>query len=108
MDTFLENEGDENLIKSVLKGNKIRGCVITYRDFLGRLHRKNGPAVQKENGKCIWFFKGMMHREDGPAEYNKIHDFSNSEEYYLNDKNFTKEEWEKEVTKIKLKRILNL
>ena len=46
----------------------------------------------------------QCHREDGPAvifpEGDKL--------YYLNDKNFIKSDWEVEVAKLKLERIMDL
>jgi hypothetical protein len=58
-----------------------------------------------ENGTIVYTNeKGQLHREDGPARI-----WSNGEEfYYLNHAYYSKENWEKEVTKIRLKRILDL
>ena len=55
-------------------------------------------------GDKSWYLNGKLHREDGPATI-----FSNGDGwYYLNDIRYSKEDWEIEVAKIKLKRIKNL
>jgi hypothetical protein len=33
----------------------------------GRLHRVDGPAVINTNGDKLWYKEGALHREDGPA-----------------------------------------
>jgi len=33
----------------------------------GKLHRTDGPAVEKPNGQKEWFINGRRHRADGPA-----------------------------------------
>jgi len=33
----------------------------------GKIHRKDGPAVEYPNGTKEWFKEGNLHREDGPA-----------------------------------------
>jgi hypothetical protein len=33
----------------------------------GKLHREDGPALEKANGDKEWFLNGKRHREDGPA-----------------------------------------
>ena len=63
-------------------------------------------SIRKEyNDKIIYYNeKGKWHREDGPAlEWN-----TGSRYWYLNDESYTEKEWEQEVAKIKLKRILDL
>ena len=43
----------------------------TYNCDWGRLHRLDGPAVEKANGTKEWWVNGIRHREDGPAiEYD--------------------------------------
>ena len=36
-----------------------------YQD--GKLHREDGPAVERANGDKEWYLNGKRHREDGPA-----------------------------------------
>jgi hypothetical protein len=70
----------------------------------GERHRIDGPARDFANGTKEWLINGKTHREDGPAiEWN-----DGAKSWYLNDKLYYKEEWEQEVVKIKLKRILDL
>jgi hypothetical protein len=33
----------------------------------GKLHREDGPAVERANGTKVWYLNGKRHREDGPA-----------------------------------------
>jgi hypothetical protein len=79
------------------------GC-IRYMNENGEYHREDGPAYESKDGYKEWIVNGKHHREDGPAvEYT-----DGDDEYYLNDKWYPKEEWETEVVKLKLKRILDL
>ncbi len=77
---------------------------IEYQNEKGEYHRTDGPAVEWNNGDKWWIINGKNHREDGPA----VEMYSSYKEWYLNDKLYTEQEWEQEVTKIKLKRILDL
>lgn len=33
----------------------------------GKLHREDGPAIERANGNKYWYRNGKFHREDGPA-----------------------------------------
>jgi len=75
-----------------------------YKNELGQLHREDGPAFENINGSKYWYINGLRHREDGPAA-----EFRNGDKWwYLNDIEYTEKEWEQEVIKIKLKRLINL
>jgi hypothetical protein len=77
---------------------------IRYRNESGQLHREDGPAFEKPNGHKVWLINGKYHREDGPAVV-----WSNTEGwYYLNGKGYSKENWEREIIKIRLNRIKDL
>jgi hypothetical protein len=79
---------------------------IEYYNERGYLHRIDGPAVEWifHDGSKEWWINGKLHREDGPAvEY-----YNGIKLWYLNDKLYWENEWKQEVTKIKLKRILDL
>ena len=77
---------------------------IHYKNKNGRLHREDGPAYEETSGYKSWLIKGKWHREDGPARI-----FTDGYEmYYLNDKKYSKAQWENEVAKLKLKRIKDL
>ena len=48
----------------------------------GKLHRTDGPAVERANGDKVWYLNGKRHRTDGPAvEYA-----DGTKAWYLNDK----------------------
>jgi hypothetical protein len=55
----------------------------TRKWFLnGKLHRQDGPAVERADGSRAWCLNGQLHRQDGPAiEYP-----NGSREWYLNGK----------------------
>jgi len=67
----------------VIKGIKVKpGYVLTkrgdikyYKNYL--LHRDDGPAVIKRNGREEWCRFGRLHRYDGPARV-----WSHNEEWY--------------------------
>jgi hypothetical protein len=70
----------------------------------GKRHREDGPALEYSNGDEVWYINGQCHREDGPAGV-----YTNGfKVWYLNDIRYSEEQWLQEVTKIKLKRILDL
>ena len=33
----------------------------------GDLHCEDGPAIEYPNGSKFWYLNGLLHREDGPA-----------------------------------------
>jgi hypothetical protein len=77
---------------------------IEYQNEQGKRHREDGPAVEWNIGDKSWWINGKRHREDGPAvETTRGRKF-----WYLNDKNYSEDDYYQEVTKIKLKRILDL
>jgi hypothetical protein len=86
-------------IKEVDKDGTIR-----YMNINGDLHREDGPAYEHPNGAKAWWKDGRVHREDGPARIWPDGDLW----YYLKGKSYTKEEWEVQVVKLKLKRIKDL
>jgi hypothetical protein len=77
---------------------------IVYNNENGEFHRTDGPAIERHNGYKAWYKNGKRHREDGPARI-----FSDDDvEYWLNGKEYSKEEYEQEILKMRLKRILDL
>ena len=55
----------------------------------GKLHRKDGPAIEYANGYKEWWFNGLRHREDGPArEY-----IDGDKEWWLNSRQYSKEDY---------------
>ena len=71
----------------------------------GKLHRLgNLPAIEYDNGDKEYYVNGNLHREDGYA----IDHIDGTKEYSLNGKFFIdKQEYEKELIKIKLERLKN-
>jgi hypothetical protein len=77
---------------------------IEYFNEKGLLHREDGPALEYNNGDKWWYINGECHREDGPAvEYS-----NGTKEWYLNGIEYSEQDYYKEITDIKLKRILDL
>jgi hypothetical protein len=77
---------------------------IEYQNEKGQCHREDGPAIEWNIGDKSWWINGKRHREDGPA----VETTSGRKFWYLNDKNYSEDDYYQEVTKIKLKRILDL
>ena len=53
-----------------------------YYNKRGKLHRKDGPAIELAGGRKEWYQNGKRHREDGPA----VEDADGSKKWYQNDK----------------------
>lgn len=67
--------------------------------YNGKTHREDGPAYieYNKNGGVIYkvhYLHGKIHRDNGPALTNKVF---LSEEYYLDGKELSKEQWEKQI-----------
>ncbi len=75
-----------------------------YKNELGEYHRTDGPALEWGNGDKEWWINGLRHREDGSA----IEWSDGDKWWYLNNIKYTKEEFDQEVIKLKLKRLVNL
>jgi len=48
----------------------------------GKLHRLDGPAIERQNGHKEWYKEGKLHREDGPA----VKYTNGTKEWYKEDK----------------------
>ena len=47
-----------------------------------KLHREDGPAIERANGDKVWYLNNRRHRENGPAI-----EYANGEtEYWINGK----------------------
>lgn len=55
-------------------------------------HREDGPAVELNHGYKAWFFKGKLHRLNGPAVLS-----NDRVEYWINDEEYSKKEYEIEI-----------
>ena len=70
----------------------------------GKVHREDGPAVEWSDGTKKWYINGKLHRENGPA----IEHYDGSKQWCLNGDYYTEQQWQQEVIKIKLERLINL
>ncbi len=70
----------------------------------GQHHREDGPAVEYSNGTKFWYLNGKRHREDGPAVIWEDGD----KWWYINGTTYSEEEYNQEVIKLKLKRLIEL
>ena len=62
-----------------------------------KLHREDGPAVERTDGTKYWYLDGKRHREDGPA----IERIDGTKEWYLNGVEYTEADWRKQTQKVK-------
>ena len=60
----------------------------------GNLHRIGAAAAEHISGNKYYYEYGQRHREDGPAEI-----YNGQEAYYLNDKLYSKDDFDKEIEK---------
>ena len=65
----------------------VDGTKRWYKD--DKLHREDGPAIEKTTGDKSWWFNDKLHREDGPA----MECLSGYKEWYLNGVKQTEEEY---------------
>ena len=71
-----------------------------WKNEFGQYHREDGPAVENSDGTRIWCKNDKWHREDGPTCIHSDGTFS----YYLFNKSFSKENYWKEIEKMKKER----
>jgi hypothetical protein len=64
-----------------------------WRDAAAKLHRRDGPAIERSTGYQAWWQHGKRHRRDGPAVIYE-HGHTN---WCINGKYFTFERWLDEV-----------
>ncbi len=71
----------------------------------GKFHREDGPAVENTNGYKSWWINGELHREDGPA----IEYADGTKVWYLNGNivHHNKKTWDQKVKKSKIDHIMN-
>ena len=55
----------------------------------GKVHREDGPAIERADGSRWWYLNGKVHREDGPA----IEWASGTRKWYLNGTQLTEAEF---------------
>lgn len=62
-----------------------------------KLHRKDGPAIEKVDGYKAWYIDDKLHREDGHAvEYA-----DGSKDFYLNGVELTEEQHKNQTNPVK-------
>jgi hypothetical protein len=54
-----------------------------------QLHREDGPAVETADGSKLWYLNDQLHREDGPA----VERADGSKAWYLNGIEYTEQEF---------------
>jgi hypothetical protein len=59
----------------------------------GKLHRTDGPAIERSNGTKYWYLNGKLHRTDGPA----IERSNGTKSWWLNGKKYSFSYWCKEL-----------
>ena len=58
-----------------------------------KLHRADGPAIERADGTKLWYHNGKFHRTDGPAvEYT-----DGTKYWFLNGVELTEAEWRNKV-----------
>ena len=72
---FFSTQNEIKTAQSILSGDaptrheKTDGSIV-WLDANRKLHREDGPAVEKPNGDKEWWLHGNRHRMDGPAIEN--------------------------------------
>jgi len=59
----------------------------------GKLHRTDGPAIERADGTKWWYLNGQRHREDGPAYEGA----DGTRWWYLNDREHTLDSYMKKL-----------
>ncbi len=78
---------------------------IVYYNEKCKIHREDGlPTVEYNNGDRKCYINCRKHRTDGPV----VEWINGYKSWYLNDIRYTEEEFNQELIKLKLKRLINL
>ena len=104
METYkvtVDEEGTIRWYNADGKLHRLNGPVVERMDGSkeyyknGKLHREDGPAIEYSDGYKAYYKEGKKHREDGPAvEYD-----GGSKEYWINNKQLTEEEFNNRTKK---------
>lgn len=93
-----------------VKNGKYRtpnGDIFWYKD--GLIHKDSEPAIIHVDGDTRWYINGKKHREDGPAiERGKISKSNRANRWFLEDIEYTEEEFNIFLEKKKLNESLNI
>ena len=80
----------ENIEKPTLKVGS-DGVKMWFQN--GKLHRLDGPAVERLDGSKAWYQNGKLHRLDGPAvEYP-----DGTKMWYINGKQYSEKKFKTQV-----------
>ena len=77
------------------KPHRKDGPAVEYEDGTqfycknGKYHREDGPAVEYPNGSKGWYINGQLHRLDGPA----IEYADGSKYWRINGEDYSFEDW---------------
>ena len=71
--------------------------IIYYKKNTDVYHNPYGPAIIEKHGYICYLIHGKWHRLDGPARIWS----DGREEYYINDKKLSKEQFEKHPERLK-------
>ena len=74
------------------------GDKVWYKD--GKLHRLDGPAVDRADGAKEWYKDDKLHRLDGPA----VERTNGDKLWYINDKQLTEKEFNEYIKKQEIKK----
>ena len=90
------------LFKRYIKNDPLQRKEIGFYHFgakqwflNGKLHREDGPAIERSDGTKQWLLNGYAHREDGPAIEWK----DGTKYWYLNGNIFLSEKEHQEALK---------
>jgi len=105
IEAWIIDTGDVEYDLTLLKFHRKNGPAVRYTDAdvwfeHGKIHRKRGPAIIYKIGghSKSWYKHGKLHRENGPAiEWTTEADGRNK--YYLDDVEYTKKDYYKELHK---------
>jgi len=62
----------------------------------GKIHREDGPAIERANGNKFWWLNDKLHREDGPAM-----EWADGDKFwFLNDEEVTEEKHKRQTSKV--------
>ena len=87
----------ESEYKDLDKYEYINGDIIYYKKGTKIFHNPYGASVMYKDGTKYYFFENKIHRLDGPAVIWP----DGEEEYWINDKYLTKEEFETHPERLK-------
>jgi len=99
----IDADGTKRWYNSKGKLHRKDGPAIEWTDgykawyINGKLHREDVPAVKFNNGSKAWYINGKRHRLDGPAM-----EYANGDKsWYINGVNYSHSDWITKIRKFK-------